>query len=82
MKLRDLRYIFHAELDPIYGTDEVESFFYMLTEHYLKVKRIQLATNPEFSIEYNMNIKMNKALLELKKERPISISLGKLHFVD
>ena len=50
MLLKDLQTIFHKELDAIYGEDEVNSFFYLCTEHYLNVPRIQLTLEPEFTI--------------------------------
>ena len=80
MKLKDLRYNFHAELDPMYGTDEVESFFYILTEFHLNVTRIQLASNPDLTIDAAMKIKFDGALQELKKERPIQYIVGETYF--
>ena len=50
MKAKDLKDIFHKELDQIYGKDEVASFFYLGIEHHLNVARIQLQLEPEFTL--------------------------------
>jgi len=36
MILKDIQIIFHKELDTIYGDNEVDSFFYILIDHYFK----------------------------------------------
>ena len=78
MKLKAIQHDFHKELDSIYASEEVDSFFYMLAESHYKVKRIQLATDPELSIEDEALI-LN-SLAALKGEKPIQYILGETGF--
>ncbi len=78
MKLKDIQNTFHQELDAIYASEEVDSFFYMLIESYYKVTRLQLAMDSEFAIE-NKNDILN-ALDLLKNQKPIQYILGETEF--
>ncbi|MEL0456826.1 peptide chain release factor N(5)-glutamine methyltransferase [Flavobacteriaceae bacterium SZ-1-7] len=78
MKLKTIQHNFHEELDSIYASEEVDSFFYMLAESHYKVKRIQLATDPELSVEDEALI-LN-SLAALKGEKPIQYILGETEF--
>ena len=51
MLLKEVKNIFHAELDVIYGKDEVNSFFYLIIEHYFELERFVLALQPNLNIE-------------------------------
>ncbi|SDI20704.1 peptide chain release factor N(5)-glutamine methyltransferase [Winogradskyella thalassocola] len=80
MLLKDLQIIFHKELDVIYGEDEVNSFFYLCTEHYLNVPRIQLTLEPEFTITTSETDTFFKTLEDLKQQKPIQYILGDTEF--
>ncbi|WP_178985738.1 peptide chain release factor N(5)-glutamine methyltransferase [Winogradskyella helgolandensis] len=80
MLLKDLQNIFHKELDTIYGKDEVDSFFYLCTEHYLNVPRIQLTLEPEFTIIKSETDTFFKTLEDLKQQKPIQYILGETEF--
>jgi len=78
--LKDLQQIFHNQLDAMYGKEEVDSFFFICTEHYLNLRRFQLVLEPEFTItkaEYNM---VFKTLEGLKEQKPIQYILGETEF--
>ncbi len=80
MLLNDLLDIFHNQLDAIYGKEEVDSFFFLCTEHFLNLPRFQLVLEPEFTItkvEYNVFFKI---LEDLKKQKPIQYILGETEF--
>ena len=80
MLLKDLQNIFHQELDAIYGKDEVDSFFFLSTEHYLDVPRFRFLLEPQFTIitaEYDVFFKV---LHQLKQQRPIQYILGETEF--
>ena len=49
--LKEIKNIFHLELDAIYGKEEVDSFFYLLIEHYFDLERFVLAIQPELVID-------------------------------
>ncbi|WP_179020007.1 peptide chain release factor N(5)-glutamine methyltransferase [Winogradskyella forsetii] len=80
MLLKDLQNIFHKELDAIYGKDEVNSFFYLCTEHYLNVPRIQLTLEPEFTIAKPETDTFFTVLEELKQQKPIQYILRETEF--
>ncbi|SIQ58474.1 peptide chain release factor N(5)-glutamine methyltransferase [Maribacter ulvicola] len=82
MLLKEIKNIFHAELDVIYGKEEVDSFFYLLIEHYFDLERFILAIQPELVIDKAQEIVIFKALSELKLEKPIQHIMGTAHFMD
>ncbi len=78
MKLKELQDIFHKTLDAIYDKNEVDSFFFMLSEHYYNVSRIKLAVDVNYAVkDYNTIL---NALEDLKKERPIQYIIGETEF--
>jgi len=78
MRLRDIQNTFHKELRIIYPIEEIDSLFYILIEGFYKVSRIQLAMNPEMSLENEERI-LN-ALSALKKQKPVQYVLGETEF--
>jgi release factor glutamine methyltransferase len=80
MQLKDIQDIFHKELDAIYGKNEVDSFFFMLTEAYFGMERFALILEPEFVITKAQETPLFAALSELKLEKPIQHILEKAHF--
>jgi len=80
--LREIKNVFHAELDNIYGKDEVNSFFYLLIEYYFDLKRFVLAIQPELNIYKEQETVIFKAISELKLEKPIQYIIGKSYFMD
>jgi release factor glutamine methyltransferase len=80
--LREIKNIFHSELDVLYGKDEVTSFFYLLIEHYFDLERFVLAIQPELIIEKEQEAIIFNALSELKLERPIQHIIGSSYFMD
>jgi len=80
MKLKDLKGIFHKELDPIYGKEEVFSFFFMCLESFYNISRLQLALNVELSITKEEQEPIFNALELLKQEQPIQYILGETEF--
>ncbi|WP_343067623.1 peptide chain release factor N(5)-glutamine methyltransferase [Winogradskyella flava] len=80
MLLRDLKSIFHEELDQIYGKEEVDSFFFLCTEHYLNLPRFQVALEPEFTLTKSETDTFFKVIDNLSREKPIQYILGKTEF--
>lgn len=80
MVLKELQNIFQKELDAIYGKDEVNSFFFLCTEHYLNVPRIQLSLEPELAITKSETEMFFKVLEDLKQQKPIQYILGETEF--
>ncbi|MEF3079270.1 peptide chain release factor N(5)-glutamine methyltransferase [Winogradskyella poriferorum] len=80
MKAKDLKDIFHKELNQIYGKDEVASFFYLCLEHHLNVARIQLQLEPEFTLSKTEADFFFEILEGLKQQKPIQYLLGETEF--
>lgn len=78
MNLKDVQNTFHKELDPLYGKEEVDNFFFMLTDAFYKVSRLDLALNIKYAIDNYDAI--DKALQLLKDEQPIQYILGETEF--
>lgn len=80
MKATELKSIFHKELDIIYGKDEVESFFFLCTEHYLNLPKFQLALQQEFTLVKSEYDVFFSTLEQLKQQQPIQYILGETDF--
>jgi release factor glutamine methyltransferase len=80
MKIKDYRVQFIQELSPIYDVGEAESFFYLILEEKHKLKRIDLALNPELTLSNEEIQYWNSISEQLKKEIPIQYLLGKTCF--
>jgi release factor glutamine methyltransferase len=80
MRLKEVQNIFHSELDAIYSKDEVDSFFYLLTEEFLGMQRLAFSLQPEFTITKEEEQPLFEALSKLKLEQPIQYVLGKAEF--
>lgn len=80
MKIKEYRNQFIQELTPIYDAGESESFFYLILEEKQKLKRIDLALQPDLLFSEEEIVVWNSILEELKKEIPIQYLLGKTSF--
>lgn len=82
MLLREVKNIFHTELDPLYPKEEVNSFFSILIEHYLNLERFALALQPDLMVSKENETPMFDALSRLKLKEPIQHIIGTCHFMD
>ena len=64
----------------VYPKEEVLSFFYRLTEHILKLKRIDLSLNPNKSLTRIEQQQFNEAVSRLLKNEPIQYIIGETEF--
>ena len=80
MNIKNYRTQFIQELAPIYDIGESESFFYLILEEKQKLKRIDLALNPDLTFSDEEILVWNSILEQLKKEIPIQYLLGKTSF--
>ena len=79
-KIKDYRAQFIEELSAKYDIGEAESFFYLILEEKQKLKRIDLALNPDLTFSNEEILIWNSILEQLKKEIPIQYLLGKTSF--
>lgn len=82
MLLREIRHIFHKELDHQYGREEVEHFFHHFVEHYLEQPRFHLALHPNWSITKEEEGVFFRGLAALKHGQPLHYILGCKIFMD
>ncbi|SHF96610.1 release factor glutamine methyltransferase [Arenibacter palladensis] len=82
MLLKEIKNIYHLELDPLFPQEEVDSFFYLVINHYLGLERFVLAMQPNLVVSKDNEEPLFYALSQLKQERPIQYILGKAHFCD
>ncbi|NND15046.1 MAG: peptide chain release factor N(5)-glutamine methyltransferase [Eudoraea sp.] len=82
MLLREIRNIYHAELDTMYSKEEVDSFFSLALEHYLKIDRFILALQPQLVISKEEEQPLFETLTALKQNVPIQYILGETLFMD
>lgn len=80
MTINNIKNLFLNELSNLYPKQEVESFFYLLTEAFLDLKRVDIILDPDKEIIYEIEQKYNSALAKLKKEIPIQYILGATKF--
>ena len=81
MLLKEIKNIYHRELDAIYEQEEVDSFFYLVIEHYLDLERFVLALKPNLVVTKAEEQPLFEALGQLKLEKPIQYILGSTQFM-
>jgi len=77
LTIKQLQRIFLSELESTYPKTEIDSFFYMLSEEYLNLKRVDIALNPSLVIDDD---RFHKSLNDLVNKKPIQYILGKTSF--
>jgi release factor glutamine methyltransferase len=80
MKLKALKEEFITALKTDFPEEEARSFFFLLTETYLQVSRLQLALAPDKEINEAEVTKIEAAKLRLLKHEPIQHILGETEF--
>jgi len=80
MLLREYKTYFTTQLQPLFDVMEIESFFFIALEYLHQLKRVDLALQPNFSINETQLEKWNVILQDLKKEKPIQYSIGETEF--
>lgn len=82
MLLKEIKDIFHLELDEGYGRDEVSHFFYLFMEEYLGLERFAMVLDPGIIITKEQEQPFFSGLAQLKQGCPIQYVLGKTSFMD
>lgn len=82
MLLKEVKNIYHKELGGIYPKEEVDSFFYLVIEHYLKLERFVLVLEPNLVITKEQEKPLFEVITGLKEQQPIQYILGKSYFMD
>mgnify|MGYP006203480257 FL=1 len=80
MVIKNYKNRFLQELSSLYDEKEVESFFYLTLEKLHQKKRIDLALQPDLSMDETQLSQWETVLTELKTYKPIQYILGETEF--
>ena len=80
MLLRDLRNLFHKDLNSVYPEAEIDSILDILLEHYMGIGRFILALQPRYSLTKEEEQPLIEALTRLLDEEPVQYITGTAHF--
>ncbi len=80
MKITEVKSNFKTALSDLYPSEEIQSFFNILSEKYLNLSRIEIALNPEKTVSEEDAETFEKALIRLKNHEPIQYIIGETEF--
>ena len=80
MLLKQYKTHFFDALKNIQDEQEIESFFFILTEYLHNLKRVDVALNPNYEISDAAIEKWNVILAQLQQEKPIQYITGEAWF--
>lgn len=80
MKVSVLKSNFSNALSDLYPSEEIQSFFSILSEKYLGLTRLELALHADKDISETNVHNFETAILRLKKHEPIQYILGETEF--
>ena len=80
LKIKDLKNAFTTQLSDVYPSEEIESFFTILSEYFLNYTRLETVLHADVSLSEE-NIKhFENAISRLKKHEPIQYICGETEF--
>jgi len=82
MTIKVLQEEFQKQLIFNYPKDEINSFFYLLSEAFLDKNRLDIALAPNDQINNSKTTLFLDALAQLKNEYPIQYIIGEVEFMD
>ena len=82
MLVKTLKTYFNQELLGYYPEKEIHSFFYLLSEHILKMKRIDISVRGYEVVLSKKQQRFENAIKRLKAYEPIQYIIGKTSFFD
>lgn len=71
MSILEYKKLFIEQLKDLYPEEEILSIFHILTRHFLKISRLELALHPNLNLESIQKEQFEAALLKIKKNTPI-----------
>ena len=78
--IKELKEIFISSISELYPSEEVQSFFNLLSEKYLGLSRIEIVLNSEMKISKNQLFTFEEAIQRLIKFEPIQYIIGETEF--
>ncbi len=80
MTIKQHRAHFNKSLKHLYPTSEIDSFFFLILEEYMGLKRIDIVLKSDFFIDKKSLNLMQIATKQLEQEIPIQYIIGKTEF--
>lgn len=80
MTVSILKSLLQSELSSVYPTNEIDSFYHILTEYKLGLSRVDKALNPDFKISEAAVLFFNEAIALLKTQKPIQYITNETEF--
>ena len=80
MNIQDLKIDFFLSLKNLYSSEEIQSFFIILSKKYLGLSRLDSALHPKKEILKKEKIKFDEAIFRLRNHEPIQYILGETEF--
>jgi release factor glutamine methyltransferase len=80
LTLKDLKSNFATQLSDVYPTEEVETFFTILSEYYLNYTRLETVLNKDESLSEEIIKNFENAISRLKRQEPVQYICGKTEF--
>ena len=80
MLLKELKTHFTLELSGLYASEEVQSFFNILSEYFLKYTRLDTVLKAAEIISEEKQKQFQEAILRLKKQEPVQYIIGETEF--
>lgn len=80
MTLNELKQFFVSSLISVYSKEEVESFFFMLSESWLELSRLDVTLNANSEIFPKQKVRFQEAISRLLVHEPIQYIIGYTEF--
>lgn len=80
MKISELKKNFLASLSGLYPSEEIQSFFNILSEKYLGLTRLAIALDPKKEIDNKAVVKFDEVIKRLKLYEPIQYIIEEAEF--
>jgi release factor glutamine methyltransferase len=80
LKIKDIKSIFTTQLSEVYPSEEIESFFTILSEYFLNYTRLETVLNADESLSEEIIENFENAISRLKRQEPIQYICGKTEF--
>lgn len=80
MTIKELKTYFTRQLQAVHERDEIESFFFILTEYLHHLKRIDIALQPDLQILDTDLERWETIISDLQNEKPIQYITGEAWF--
>ena len=82
MLISDYKFLFCQKLEDKYSKEEVLNFFFLLIEHRLNLRRVDLALDRSLKLTSSDLEYFSQCLQELESHRPIQYIIGSTEFMD